>query len=161
MKMCMKVLLKLLLLSLTISLTISLKMKSITMGIIDNHKMLSKVLLLQGQVTAGYGRGSKKLGVPTANLPHFDNLLQTNKYDRGVYFGWGCIEDDPNKIYGCVANIGVSPTFEGQENAINIVEAHLLDRNSNDFYGNNQLCDVNVRARCVSADGCAEQLFHP
>ena len=32
---------------------------------------------------------------------------------------------------------------------------------TNDFDGNNQLCDVNVRARCVSADGCAEQLFHP
>ena len=94
-----------------------------------------------------YGRGSKKLGVPTANLPHFNDLLQINKYERGVYFGWGLIENDPNKIYGCVANIGISPTFQGQENAINIVEAHLLDRNidnNNDFY------DKNLRLALVS-----------
>ena len=46
-------------------------MKSMKMGLIDinNYKMLSKILLLQGKVTTGYGRGSKKLGVPTANLP--------------------------------------------------------------------------------------------
>ena len=144
-----KVLLIISLLSL-ISLTVSLTMKSMKMGLVDNYKMLSKILLLQGQVTTGYGRGSKKLGVPTANLPHFDNLLQINKYERGVYFGWGCIENEPNKIYGCVANIGISPTFQGQENAINIVEAHLLDRNNNDNNNNNDFYDKNLRLALVS-----------
>jgi len=110
---------------------------TITITLVQSYEMLSKVLLLQGRVTTGYGRGSKKLGVPTANLPHFHDLLNSNNYQRGVYFGWGTIDND-NKIYGCVANIGISPTFVGNENAINIVEAHLLDRNSNvDFYGNN------------------------
>ena len=107
-----------------------------TTTLVYSYEMLSKVLLLQGRVTTGYGRGSKKLGVPTANLPHFHDLLNSNNYQRGVYFGWGTIDND-NNIYGCVANIGISPTFVGNENAINIVEAHLLDRNSNDFYGNN------------------------
>ena len=107
-----------------------------TTTLVYSYEMLSKILLLQGRVTTGYGRGSKKLGVPTANLPHFHDLLNSNNYQRGVYFGWGTIDND-NKIYGCVANIGISPTFVGNENAINIVEAHLLDRNSNDFYGNN------------------------
>ena len=120
-----------------------------------SYNILSKVLLLQGQVSIGYGRGSKKLGIPTANLPHYNDLLLQNNYQRGVYFGWGIIENDGSsggdacKIYGCVANIGISPTFQGQENAINIVEAHILDRNSNtdsssssssssnDFYGSN------------------------
>ena len=34
-----------------------------------------------------------------------------------------------------IANIGRSPTFEGQENSINIVEAHIINRKKkDDFY---------------------------
>lgn len=104
---------------------------------------LSSALLLQGQVMQGYGRGSKKLGVPTANLPHFDSQLSAGKYRRGVYFGWGGIEQT-GAVLPCVANIGVSPTFAGQENAINIVEAHFLDYSEGgDFYGKDvRLCLV-------------------
>lgn len=104
---------------------------------------LSSALLLQGQVMQGYGRGSKKLGVPTANLPQFDNQLSEGKYRRGVYFGWGSIEQT-GAVLPCVANIGVSPTFAGQENAVNIVEAHLLDYGEGgDFYDKDmRLCLV-------------------
>jgi hypothetical protein len=75
----------------------------------------SSALWLQGAVAKGYGRGSKKLGVPTANLPHFHEQLARAQYRRGVYFGWGRIRGDPaNSIMPCVANIGISPTFAGQ-----------------------------------------------
>ena len=91
-------------------------------------KFLSEALLLEGPVMNGYGRGSKKLGVPTANLPHFDKQLRASAYENGVYFGWGVVAGD-HECYPVVANIGKSPTFEGQENSVNIVEAHLLGRN--------------------------------
>jgi len=95
---------------------------------------LKSVILLQGEVTTGYGRGSKKLGVPTANLPHFDDDLLRAQLARGVYFGWGRIYGS-DSILSCVANIGVSPTFAGQENPVNIVEAHFLDYDQGgDFY---------------------------
>lgn len=75
----------------------------------------SSALWLQGAVAKGYGRGSKKLGVPTANLPHFNEQLARAQYRRGVYFGWGRIRGDPtNSVMPCVANIGISPTFAGQ-----------------------------------------------
>jgi len=94
---------------------------------LSSCNFLHEALLLHGPVSKGYGRGSKKLGVPTANLPHFDSQLASNSggnLPNGVYFGWGRVAD--GSIVGSVANIGKSPTFVGQENSINIVEAHLL-----------------------------------
>jgi len=93
----------------------------------EDCDFLRKPLLLEGPVTKGYGRGSKKLGVPTANLPHFDSQLKESDYANGVYFGWGLVQGD-TQAYPVVANIGRSPTFVGEENRVNIVEAHLLGR---------------------------------
>ncbi|CAN0497557.1 unnamed protein product, partial [Scytosiphon promiscuus] len=60
----------------------------------------------------------------------------------GVYFGWAALEREGAKPdnggggsgsgsggggpWKCVANVGYSPTFAGQENAEKIVEAHLI-----------------------------------
>ena len=102
----------------------------------SSTSMLKEAILLQGQVTHGYGRGSKKLGVPTANLPHFDEELRENGIQQGVYYGWSKLYGKSSPEVPCVANIGKSPTFEGQENPINIVEVHLIDPpSSSDFYG--------------------------
>ena len=47
---------------------------------------LSPSLVLRGQVVKGFGRGSKQLGVPTANLEMTDeNRLKTNNLVPGVY----------------------------------------------------------------------------
>lgn len=69
-----------------------------------------------GRVTTGYGRGSRKLGFPTANLPHFDTALTKYAVNNGVYFGWLTIEAPSYEktVYPCVANIGISPTFVNQ-----------------------------------------------
>jgi len=58
----------------------------------------------------------------------------------GVYFGWAVIEGTKkgrNICHKAVVNVGFSPTFEGQENAEKIVEAHLILDNEpiEDFYG--------------------------
>ena len=42
---------------------------------------------LAGAVTTGFGRGSRQLGVPTANLPPGELQEQLEGLPAGVYFG--------------------------------------------------------------------------
>ncbi len=125
------------------------------------ERKLQQTIYLRGPVDTGYGRGGKKLGIPTANLPSslFSNALQN--VPTGVYFGWAVIEssnsirtndeedDDKsinviqakggrNEIHKAVVNVGYSPTFDGEENKEKIVEAHLIVDDGvidGDFYG--------------------------
>ena len=110
------------------------------------HKALSNILKFRGTVATGYGRGGKKLGFPTANLPSSLFAEALADVRTGVYFGWAVIEspvedgsdggagyDIPHKA---VVNVGYSPTFEGKENAEKIIEAHLMPESElSDFYG--------------------------
>ena len=101
-------------------------------------KGLAKIHRFRGTVDQGYGRGGKKLGVPTANLPSslFQNALED--VPTGVYFGWTALENKnaPDKVFKAVVNVGYSPTFEGQENPERIIEAHLIEADlQDDFYG--------------------------
>ena len=91
---------------------------------------INPILRLRGQVATGYGRGGKKLGVPTANLPA--SLFQSALEDvsTGVYFGWAVIEGEEQGPIKAVVNVGYSPTFEGKENKEKIVEAHLITKSS-------------------------------
>ena len=113
------------------------------------QRLLRETIYLRGPVDSGYGRGGKKLGIPTANLPCslFSNALQN--VPTGVYFGWAVVEgdDDGNgndvkkgrdEIHKAVVNVGYSPTFDGEENKEKIVEAHLIVDDGTiegDFYG--------------------------
>jgi riboflavin kinase len=77
---------------------------------------MSRVLCLRGPVAKGYGRGGKKLGVPTANLPEslFNDALSS--MPTGVYCGWATVDDDQGKSsppVKAVVNVGYSPTFVG------------------------------------------------
>ena len=89
------------------------------------HSTLPQVIRLRGAVDAGYGRGGKKLGFPTANLPEslFSGALEN--VSTGVYFGWAVIEGR-GQAHKAAVNVGYSPTFEGKENREKIVEAHLI-----------------------------------
>lgn len=111
------------------------------------HQTLPEIIRLRGVVDAGYGRGGKKLGFPTANLPSrlFQDALKA--VQPGVYFGYAVLEDHSkssvkkgrNCVHKAVVNVGFSPTFEGQENKEKVVEAHLLLEPDTldpvDFYG--------------------------
>ena len=92
-----------------------------------SHPPSSAFITLTLHLHGRYGRGSKKLGVPTANLPHFSEQLEASAFANGVYFGWAHVRGDTS-VYPVVANIGLSPMFVGHENAVAIVEAHLLGR---------------------------------
>lgn len=113
-------------------------------GEANTFNIMDEGILMSGRVMSGYGRGSKKLGVPTANLPHFDKALTELEIQNGVYFGWASrltsLSDSklmPNEqIIPCVTNIGISPTFEGMENPIRIAEVHLIDFNKKETEAN-------------------------
>lgn len=92
-------------------------------------------MLLRGAVSQGYGRGSRKLGFPTANLPESAFSGALSKLSPGVYSGWAVLESNDGGPFQMVANVGYAPTFEGQENREMIVEAHLMDYSGGDFYG--------------------------
>lgn len=114
-----------------------LKMSSVSAS---GKVLLDKPIFLQGLVAKGYGRGSKKLGFPTANLPYFDSLIESNGLSNGVYVGWASLRHIPDQRFTVVSNIGYSPTFAGQENKVRIVESYLLPSPNNavplaDFYG--------------------------
>jgi riboflavin kinase len=101
-------------------------------------KGLANIHRYRGCVDQGYGRGGRKLGFPTANLPA--SLFKSALEDvaTGVYFGWAALENHPGNIYKAVVNVGYSPTFEGKENKEKIIEAHLILQEGEtleDFYG--------------------------
>ena len=98
------------------------------------YQPLPQILRFRGTVDSGYGRGGKKLGFPTANLPEslFANALEN--ISTGVYFGWAVVEGRDG-IHKAAVNVGYSPTFEGKENREKIIEAHLiLEDPLEDFY---------------------------
>ena len=100
------------------------------------YQPLPQLLRFRGTVDSGYGRGGKKLGFPTANLPEslFSDALEN--VSTGVYFGWALVEGRDGGIHKAAVNVGYSPTFEGKENAEKIIEAHLIpDEPLEDFYG--------------------------
>ncbi|EUC29421.1 hypothetical protein COCCADRAFT_106539 [Bipolaris zeicola 26-R-13] len=54
-------------------------------------------LKLRGPVIKGFGRGSKELGIPTANIPLSGLSIGGNEdLDSGIYYGWCTL--DPSTI---------------------------------------------------------------
>lgn len=89
-----------------------------------------------GEVIHGYGRGSRLLGYPTANLKVDNELLPAT----GIYavrVGWA------GRSYEGVANIGVCPTFGNQEVTL---EVHILDFQQ-DIYGERLAVEFVARLR--------------
>ena len=91
-----------------------------------------KLPALRGPVANGFGRGSRKLGIPTANLPCSLFQRQLSELPCGVYVGWAAVR---GTVHKSVCNIGFSPTFAGEENPEKIVEAHIMSDFDSDFYG--------------------------
>ncbi|XP_049826705.1 riboflavin kinase isoform X2 [Aethina tumida] len=83
-----------------------------------------------GEVVKGFGRGSKDLGIPTANYPEsvVDNLPESIK--TGVYCGFASV--DNNKVHKMVISIGWNPTYGNTKKSM---ETHIIDMQEGDFYG--------------------------
>jgi len=80
-------------------------------------ELLGRPPLLVGEVIHGFGRGSKKLGFPTANLKVEEVLLPK----PGIYAVWVLYE---GQRFPGVANLGWNPTFQDHKFSI---EVHILD----------------------------------
>ncbi|KAF9621974.1 hypothetical protein IFM89_029194 [Coptis chinensis] len=83
-----------------------------------------------GPVIKGFGRGSKVLGIPTANLSTegYSNIL--SEHPSGVYFGWAGLAKQG--VHKMVMSIGWNPYFNNTEKTI---EPWLLHDFGEDFYG--------------------------
>ncbi|MDP3879972.1 MAG: bifunctional riboflavin kinase/FAD synthetase [Dehalococcoidales bacterium] len=102
---------------------------------------------LQGQVTAGVGRGSG-LSFPTANLEIDPG--QAMPAD-GVYVTWAYVD---GKAYPSMTNIGRRPTFNDDGRT---VETYILDYQGN-LYGHELRIDIVERLRGEKRFDTAEEL---
>ena len=89
---------------------------------------------LVGEVIRGFGRGSKDLGCPTANIPiePYEELLE--QYPTGVYYGTGSFSDKSfsSDTFAIAMSIGWNPYFKNEKKTI---EAHFIHNFGTDFYG--------------------------
>ncbi|PBP27705.1 transcription factor [Diplocarpon rosae] len=125
-------------------------------------------LRMGGVVISGFGRGSKELGIPTANLP-VDNTPWIATAESGVYFGWAslCLPlDHPSlspssstissstppllsipssaadkgwRVYPMVMSIGFNPFYK---NTVRSAEVHLIQQFEKDFYGSEMRLEI-------------------
>lgn len=97
-------------------------------------------LLISGKIVNGFNRGSKQLGVPTANIDMTtENQSIAKQLVPGVYSAIGTFKDPKleflrgGKKYKCALSIGWNPVFDNSEKTI---EVFLInDFGQNDFYG--------------------------
>lgn len=84
----------------------------------------------QGTVVKGFGRGSKQLGIPTANFP--DSVVEglPEAFECGVYYGWALVDNGP--VYEMVMSVGWNPFYK---NTKKTMEIHILHSFEDDFYG--------------------------
>lgn len=109
---------------------------------IDHIDWLPAPIYVSGIVQRGFGRGSRDLGTPTANLPGslLDNVPQAHR--DGVYLGFGRVPKYGTQVAKMVANLGRNITYGDVEERV--LEAYLMsDLFNEDFYGEEmRLCII-------------------
>lgn len=92
--------------------------------------MRSLPYFCRGEVIRGFGRGSKELGIPTANFP--DSVVEHLPADisTGIYYGWACVGN--GDVYKMVMSIGWNPYYKNTKKSM---ETHVIHTFKEDFYG--------------------------
>lgn len=120
------------------------------------HRLVNAIFVAS-DVVAGFGRGSKKLGFPTANLE--EEVVQGLTLDNGIYYGFAQLVHKPNSelhkikpcestksdkdfvvldtslnnpIYPMVCSLGFNPHFNNKNRSL---EVHILHNFGYNFYG--------------------------
>lgn len=91
---------------------------------------LEPIWKLKGKVVKGFGRGSKELGIPTANLDAASLQGALAEAVTGIYLGWASIGGS-KQVYKMVMSIGFNPYYNNTEKA---AEPWLLHTFEQDFY---------------------------
>lgn len=84
----------------------------------------------QGIVVKGFGRGSKQLGIPTANFP--DDVVESlpKEFETGIYYGWAKVGE--GDIHKMVMSVGWNPYYKNEKKSM---ETHIIHKYKDDFYG--------------------------
>lgn len=111
---------------------------------------LRSPVLLQGEVVRGFGRGSRQMGTPTANIDPAPLQAALAGMSKGVYFGWAQLvtpEGWPQAdaaLHKVVLNIGSRPTVNAGGEA-DTVECYIL----HDFQGGQEFYGCHLRVVAV------------
>lgn len=101
--------------------------QALTRGDVDvAEKMLGRAYYLKGEVLPGHQRG-RSIGVPTANLRPLVEFLPRS----GVYISQTRVG---SQTFPSITNLGVNPTFQGENSGGLKLETHLFDF-AGDLYG--------------------------
>mmetsp|Transcript_14369 Transcript_14369/g.42560 ORF Transcript_14369/g.42560 Transcript_14369/m.42560 type:complete len:158 (-) Transcript_14369:200-673(-) len=97
---------------------------------------------MASEVIKGFGRGSKELGIPTANLT--DEAIEKLPEDmnQGVYVGWAQIDGDV--VRKSVMSIGWNPYYKNEKRS---AEVHVMHKFDEEFYGKQMRVLVLARLR--------------
>ncbi|KAG0056452.1 riboflavin kinase [Gryganskiella cystojenkinii] len=108
---------------------------------------------MSGTVIKGFGRGSKDLGIPTANLPEEAIAAQEDHLPTGIYYGWAqvVVKNNPSlttesassstsslatscpaTVYPMVMSLGWNPFYKNEKKS---AEVHIMHNFHRDFYG--------------------------
>lgn len=83
----------------------------------------------KGLVVKGFGRGSKQLGIPTANYPMDVVDKLPPEIEPGVYFGYAAVDAGP--VHKMVMSVGWNPFYKNEKKSM---ETYLIHEFSDDFY---------------------------
>ncbi|KAJ3509269.1 hypothetical protein NLJ89_g5313 [Agrocybe chaxingu] len=99
-------------------------------------------IVLNGPVQKGFGRGSKDLGCPTANLPDESITPISSVAKTGVYYGYAQVippAEHPEgfrlkdlKVLPMVMSLGWNPFYKNEKLT---AEIHIIHEFESDFYG--------------------------
>lgn len=109
-------------------------MAATTRSSVDSIEWLTEPVLVKGEVQRGFGRGSRDLGTPTANLPGklLTGVSATGR--DGVYVGFGSVPKHCAEPIKMVANIGRNITYDDVPSRM--LEAFLMGGDlPTEFYG--------------------------
>jgi riboflavin kinase len=94
----------------------------------NRFSIFDEKILLSGNVVHGFKRGSKELGIPTANISPEELGEVGSGLTSGVYFGYAYLG---GFVYRAVVSVGWNPHYGNKHKS---VEVHLLAK-LEDFYG--------------------------
>ncbi|XP_054272763.1 putative riboflavin kinase [Macrosteles quadrilineatus] len=82
-----------------------------------------------GLIIKGFGRGSKELGIPTAN--YSDEVVESlpESIQTGVYYGWAQVDQSP--VHKMVMSIGWNPFYNNTKKSM---ETHIMHKFDGDLY---------------------------
>ncbi|TPX35340.1 riboflavin kinase [Synchytrium microbalum] len=87
-------------------------------------------LFFKGPVVKGFQRGSRELGIPTANLPESEAEIAGKVIDSGIYYGLASL-DAESTVYPMVMSFGWNPYYK---NVKRTMEVHIMHKFPQDFY---------------------------